>query len=86
MFPGEDEKPPEAQVEQFARRAEELGGNLIGVFVDPGSPCRKTAVLDRPDGKEMLETLQAGDTLIVNRLDRLGYSMRDVCRTMKALC
>ena len=33
----------------------------------------------------MLETLRAGDTLIVNRLDRLGYSMRDICKTVGTL-
>ena len=69
----------------MAKKAEELGGSLQGVFVDPGSPGDKTAILDRPVGKEMLETLRAGDTLIVNRLDRLGSSMRDVSKTVKAL-
>ena len=78
------EKHAEGQIAEMARKAEELGGSLAGVFVDPGS-TDKTAVLDRPAGKEMLETLRAGDTLIVNRLDRLGYSFRDVRRTVDAL-
>ena len=69
----------------MAQKAEELGGGLKAVFVDPGSTGKKTAVLSRPSGKEMLETLRAGDTLIVARLDRLGYSMRDVRKTVEAL-
>ena len=80
------ERLAEGQIAEIARKAEELGGSLAGVFVDPGSSDKKTTVLDRPAGKEMLETLRDGDTLIVNRLDRLGYSMRDVCRTVGALC
>jgi DNA invertase Pin-like site-specific DNA recombinase len=80
------EKPPEVQIADIAAKAEELGGSLTGLFVDPHSHGKKTAVLDRPAGKEMLITLQPGDTLIVNRLDRLGYSMPDVRRTVETLC
>jgi putative DNA-invertase from lambdoid prophage Rac len=80
------EKLAQGQIAEMARKAEELGGNLAKVFVDPDSADPKTAVLSRPAGKEMLEILQAGDTLIVNRLDRLGHSMRDVCKTVGALC
>ncbi len=79
------EKPPEAQIEEFARRAKDLGGVLTRVFVDPVYTGKKTAILKRPVGKEMLETLRAGDTLIVTRLDRLGYSLRDVMATVRAL-
>jgi DNA invertase Pin-like site-specific DNA recombinase len=80
-----NERPLEVQTAEMEQTAEELGGSLTRVFVDPGSAGKKTAVLDRPVGKEMLETLQAGDTRIVNRLDRLGYSMGDVRRTIKTL-
>ena len=79
------EKLAEGQIAEMAKKAEELGGSLKTVFVDPGSPGKETAVLSRPAGKEILETLRAGDTLIVNRLDRLGHSMRDVCKTVEAL-
>ncbi len=79
------EKLAEGQIAEMARKAEELGGSLKGVFVDPGSSGKKTAVLSRPAGKEMLGTLRAGDTLIVNGLDRLGYSMPDVHKTVDAL-
>ena len=79
------EKLAEGQIAEMARKAEELGGSLKGVFVDPGSTGKKTAILSRPAGKEMLETLQAGDTLIVNGLDRLGCSMRDVHKTVETL-
>jgi DNA invertase Pin-like site-specific DNA recombinase len=79
------EERTDGQIAEMAKMAEELGGSLNGVFVNPGSPGKKTAILDHPSGKEMLETLQAGDTLIVNRLDRLGSSMRDVNKTVKVL-
>jgi DNA invertase Pin-like site-specific DNA recombinase len=79
------EKLADGQVAEMAKKAEELGGSLKTVFVDPGSPGKETAVLKRPAGKEMLEALRAGDTLIVNGLDRLGYSMRDVQKTVEAL-
>ena len=79
------EKLAEGQIAEMARKAEELGDNLTGVFVDPGSSGDKTAILNRPVGKEMLETLRAGDTLIVNRLDRLGYSMWDIHSTVGVL-
>jgi putative DNA-invertase from lambdoid prophage Rac len=80
------EKPPEAQIAEFSRKAEELGGNLARVFVDPVCTAEKPAILSGPVGKEMLETLHAGDTLIVDRLDRLGYSMRDIRKTVGVLC
>ncbi len=79
------EKLAEGQIAEMARKAEELGGSLKGVFVDPGSSDKKTAILRRPKGKEMLETLRAGDTLIVNGLDRLGCSMQDVHKTVETL-
>ncbi len=84
------EKPPEVQIRELARKAEELGGVLSRVFVEPAVTGKlagdKPAVLARPAGKEMLETLKGGDTLIVSRLDRLGYSVADVQATTKALC
>ena len=62
------------EMADIVRKAEQLGDSLTGVFADPGSPDRKTGLLSRPTGKEMLEAIQAGDTLIVARLERLGYS------------
>ena len=79
------ERLAEGQIAEMAQKAKELGGSLRGVFVDPGSPGDKTAILSRPEGKRMLETLRAGDTLIVNRLDRLGCSMQDVNKTVEVL-
>ena len=84
-FPLKKEKPLAVQVEQLARRAEELGGKLAHTFVDHGDSDTKTAILDRPAGKEMLATLKAGDTLVVHSLDRLGCSMPDVEKTLSTL-
>lgn len=83
--PAKHEKSTEAEIEQFARKALELGDALAGTFIERRNANDKTAILARPAGKEMLETLTAGDTLIVARLDRLGYSMRDVHNTAMAL-
>ena len=80
------QKSSEVQQAQFGRKAEELGQPLVGTFVDPGDSRKKTAILNSATGKEMLEALRAGDTLIVTRLDRLGYSMRDLQQTIRALC
>jgi DNA invertase Pin-like site-specific DNA recombinase len=55
------DKPPEVQSSEMWRKAGQLGGSLVRVFVDPGSSGQKTAVLSRPAGKEMLATLRAGD-------------------------
>jgi hypothetical protein len=44
------ERPPEVQIPEIAKKADELGGSLTGVFVDPGSSGKKTAILDRPAG------------------------------------
>jgi DNA invertase Pin-like site-specific DNA recombinase len=73
------------EIKQMERKAQELGGKLENVFVDCGDSGKKTAVLARPAGKEMLETLHAGSTLIVQSLDRLGFSGRDMRRTVEAL-
>jgi DNA invertase Pin-like site-specific DNA recombinase len=78
-------KQPEPQVEEIALKALELGGRLEKAFIDRGDSGKKTAVLARPAGKEMLETLQANDTLIVQSLARLGFSTTDVRRTLEAL-
>ena len=83
--PAKHEKSPESQIEQFARKALELGDRLAGTFVERGDANDKTAILAHPAGREMLETLKAGDTLIVARLDRLGHSMRDVHKTAATL-
>jgi DNA invertase Pin-like site-specific DNA recombinase len=84
--PRKNEELARGEMTEIARKAGELGGSLTGVFVDPGPADETTAVLKCPAGKEMLETLQPGDTLIVTGLDRLGYSTRDLQKTMTALC
>jgi DNA invertase Pin-like site-specific DNA recombinase len=83
--PLKQDKPPQTQTREIERKAVELGGNLAGVFIEPVSPGNNTAILARPAGKQLLEALQAGDTLLVARLDRLGYSIRDVQNTLKTL-
>ncbi len=81
----EGKKSAEAEIARLARKALELGDQLAGAFIECGDANDKSAILSRPTGKEMLETLKTGDTLIVGRLDRLGCSMRDVHKTATAL-
>jgi DNA invertase Pin-like site-specific DNA recombinase len=78
-------KQSERQVEEIVRKALELGDRPETAFVDRGDEGKKTAVLARPAGKEMLAALHANDTLIVQSLDRLGFSAKDVGRTLEAL-
>ena len=80
------EPSPEGQIAMFEQKTKELGEPLAKTFVDPGDTGKKTAVLESATGQEMLDTVQAGDTLIVTRLDRLGYSMQDVRQSLETLC
>ena len=75
----------ESQIGQVTDKAKELGERLAGTFVEDGDSGQKIPVLARPAGKKMLETLKAEDTLIVTRLDRLGYSVSDVQKTVVTL-
>jgi DNA invertase Pin-like site-specific DNA recombinase len=83
--PLKKERPAEGQIAEMARKAEELGDSLTGVFVDPRSTDSKTGLLSHPTGKEILEVIQAGDTLIVVRMEHLGYTMRDIHKTVDVL-
>lgn len=45
----------------------------------------KVPASDRPEFSKMLERMEAGDMLVVSKLDRLGRDMIDVMQTLKAL-
>ncbi|MGA2621966.1 MAG: recombinase family protein [Thermoguttaceae bacterium] len=79
------EELPVSQIAEMQRAAEVRDGELAGVFIDRNSPGGKAAIVGRPAAKEILETLQAGDTLIVRTLDRLRYSAHDVEKTLGTL-
>jgi DNA invertase Pin-like site-specific DNA recombinase len=83
--PRGSEKLIETQVAEMARKAEELGGSLTEVLIDERPFDAKHARPERSDTREKLKRLQAGDTLIINSLDRLGCSIDDVRRTMRLL-
>nr|WP_328706886.1 recombinase family protein [Clavibacter zhangzhiyongii] len=53
------------------------------VFADTTSGSR--AAVERPGMKKLLEYAEAGDTIVVWRIDRLGRSMLDVISTVKLL-
>lgn len=50
-----------------------------GMFVDRATSAFATNFADRSGAKNLLATLQAGDALIVHRVDRLCRSMVDFC-------
>ncbi len=79
------EELPLSQIAEMERAAATLNGELVRVFIDRNSPGGKAVIVGRPEAKEMLETFQAEDTLIVRSLDRLGYSCRDVEKTLATL-
>lgn len=45
----------------------------------------KVPASERPEFSRMLERMEAGDMLVVSKLDRLGRDMIDVMQTLKAL-
>jgi len=75
----------EWEIKRMERKAQELGGELETVFLDTGDCAKRTAGLGPPAGEEILGTLKAGDTLIIARWDRLGYTGEDLQRTVKTL-
>jgi DNA invertase Pin-like site-specific DNA recombinase len=79
-------EPPEVQIATMERKATELGESLTKAFLDRDASLKNDALLSSRTGREMLRTLQEGDTLIVTRLDRLGYTLRDVRKSVGVLC
>lgn len=75
------------QVANIQKVAAELAQPLARIFTEwSGFDPKRTPILDRPVGREMLAAVRSGDTVLVSRLDRLGHSGTDVRATMKALC
>lgn len=64
--------------------------NSSGFEVMPSRTIAETisgsiAACERPEFKKLMEKLEAGDVLIVTKLDRLGRSAMDVRQTVEAL-
>lgn len=60
-----------------------VGVEVRDVFSDVTSGSR--AAIQRPGMKKLLEYAQAGDTVVVWRIDRLGRSLIDVLNTVSLL-
>ena len=60
---------------------------LVAAGVAPGNIVRDkmSGVADRPRFTKLLDKLQAGDTLVTWKVDRLGRSALDTLRTFKEL-
>jgi len=65
--------------------AEDAGFRIDEVVDDHGSPDSGTKLADRPHGRLLLETLEAGDTLLVSWIDSLGSNYGDIGHAIKAL-
>lgn len=76
---------PERVMREMQSKAEELGGVLARVFIEPLVAGRRVALVDTAAGRDMVATIKAGDTLIVSSFDQLGYSMQDVRKTAELL-
>ncbi len=74
--PLKKDKPPQTQVAEMERKAAELGGSLARVFRRTRFPRQQDRDSRTVRWQGNAGIPQAGDTLIVSRLDRLGYSIR----------
>ena len=68
----------EARIEALNGKAGKYGG----FFCDEDTSGRKIAWIRRPAARILTELLQAGDSIVVHRLDRIGRSLQDVPRLL----
>lgn len=74
----------EQTAEQQHSEAEQDGFVIDDVIADHGASSFGTRLAERPEGRRLYDMLQAGDTLVVRWLDRLGRNYTDVVTTLRA--
>jgi putative DNA-invertase from lambdoid prophage Rac len=67
---------------QFAH-AKAAGFTIDEVVADNGVSGLHTRLVERPEGRRLLDKLRAGDVLVVRWVDRLGRNYEDVCDTIR---
>jgi putative DNA-invertase from lambdoid prophage Rac len=63
--------------------AKAAGLLIDDVVADNGVSGISTRLVERPEGKRLLDKLRAGDVLVVRWVDRLGRNYEDVCDTIR---
>jgi len=76
------ENSVQVQEELIQAAAARMDGQWVRSFIDAGTSATKVPFFRRKAVQEMVQTVQAGDCLIVWKLDRIARSMRDVCDLM----
>jgi putative DNA-invertase from lambdoid prophage Rac len=69
-----------AHQEAHARAA---GFQIDRVVADSGASGVGTRLAERPEGRRLFDILRAGDTLVVQWVDRLGRNYADVCDAIR---
>ena len=77
------ELPLKQQIDDARRSGFEFDDN--NVLFDEGLSGSSLPLRERPQGGRLFATLQAGDTLLVRWLDRLGRNYKDAADTVREL-
>lgn len=72
-------------IEHQQKQAEDAGYEFDRVFADNAESGVNKKLGDRPEGRDMLGYLRAGDTLVVRWIDRLGRNYEDVTSNIREL-
>lgn len=66
-------------------QAESAGFRLDDVVAEEMGASAQAPLATRPEGKRLLDALRAGDTLVVDRVDRLGRTYAEVSDALRCL-
>jgi DNA invertase Pin-like site-specific DNA recombinase len=66
-------------------QAEKAGFTIAEIVADHGLSGVTTQLADRPQGRQAVRPVRAGDVLVARWVDRLGRDYRDVCDTIREL-
>jgi putative DNA-invertase from lambdoid prophage Rac len=72
-------------LEHQRTQAEAAGFKIVHVVADHGVSGVSTKLMERPEGRRLMDMLREGDTLVVRWVDRLGRDYRDVTDTIRLL-
>jgi putative DNA-invertase from lambdoid prophage Rac len=75
--------PPRCPLRYQFAHAKAAGFTIDEVVADNGVSGLHTRLVERPEGRRLLDKLRAGDVLVVRWVDRLGRNYEDVCDTIR---
>jgi putative DNA-invertase from lambdoid prophage Rac len=73
----------EQTIDHQRTHAEAAGFKIDVVVADQGVSGVHARLIERPQGRRLLDLLRAGDTLVVRWVDRLGRNYADVSDTIR---